>query len=174
MAGSNTLARDYTPPADIEPLVAGLLTTLHERHVDMADLVGGLPAGALDWRPGPEMNSLAGLALHILEDEEFVARVAAGESLSWHGENGSSLELTADEARVVAAIEAVDALLKQVLPGLPAARYGDTQPGEDRTIGSALIEEFDHSAMHYGQMQLTRHLFELAHPRAPTTYKHWR
>jgi len=41
-------------------------------------------------------------------------------------------------------------------------------------VGQALVEDLDHVATHLGQMQLTRHLFEVSHPAAPRTYEHWR
>jgi hypothetical protein len=36
------------------------------------------------------------------------------------------------------------------------------------------VEDLDHVAVHHGQMQLKRHLYEAAHLEVPATYEHWR
>ncbi len=164
----------YAPPPGTHPLLAGLLCTMHERHFDMLNLVSGLPAGALSWAPGPEMTCLAGLAAHILEVEVFAGRVAAGEDPRWEGGNGPRPHGEDDTAAIAGAIVDADRFLKGVLGALTGEALSRPQPGEDRPAGAAVVEEFDHAAMHYGQMQLTRHLWEAAHPGFAATYSHWR
>jgi uncharacterized damage-inducible protein DinB len=167
----------YEAPRGLPPLLRGLLTTCHERHVDMLNLVAGLPDDALNWRPIPDSASLAGLALHILDVEDYLAALARGEDREWTGENGSRMDEFATADAVSAAIEAVDASLKAALESVTLARLERVEPqqaGAERSIGEALVEDLDHSAMHYGHMQLTRHAWEAAHPEAPATYEHWR
>jgi len=166
--------REYTVPETVHPLMAGMLTVTHDRHADMLDLIGGLPPDALHWTPGPSMSSLAGLTRHIMDVWVSTARVAAGDLPAWHGENGALLDATDDAPTLIACITERDAYCKRVLPTLPAARLFACWPGDaTRTIGRSLIEEGDHSAMHYGQMQLTRHLYEQAHPEFASRYVHW-
>jgi hypothetical protein len=165
---------DYSVPPGLPALLAGLLTTTHERHTDLVALVSGVPPGGLTWVPGPEAAHISGLVMHILEVEEYLARVAADEEVEWAGTNGSSMDVALDEAGLVARITEVDGLLKQALEQVPAERLGAMQPGGDRTVGSMLVEDLDHSAMHYGQVQLTRHLYELANPEFRSRYEHWR
>ena len=164
----------YEPPQALPPLLRGLLTTTHERHTDMANLVAGLPEGALDWRPFADAASLAGLALHILDVEEYLAGLARGEAPEWQGENGSRMDEAADEEQLLAEITRVDAVLLRSLEGIAAETLLALQPGGSRSVGEALAEDLDHSAMHYGHMQLTRHAWEAAHPQAPPSYAHWR
>jgi hypothetical protein len=165
----------YEPPAHLPPLLRGLLTTCRERHVDMANLVAGLPAGALEWRPFPESASLAGLALHILDVEDYLAKLVCGVAVEWTGENGSRMDEPASSEDIIAAIERVDASLTWALESAPAADFARPHPGaQGRTVGQALVEDLDHAAMHYGHMQLTRHAWEAAHPEAERTYVHWR
>nr|MBC8492461.1 DUF1572 family protein [Chloroflexota bacterium] len=38
---------------------------LQALHADIERTIAGLPQAALDWAPGPEMNSLAVLAVHV-------------------------------------------------------------------------------------------------------------
>ena len=140
----------------------------------MANLIAGLPQEALDWRPVALSASLAGLVLHITEVECFIARVGAGAEERWTGENGSRMEDRATDGELREAILAADVRLKAILEAISPSRLAEMQPGEPRTIGEMLVEDLDHAAMHYGQMQLTRHLWEAAHPGFEGTYTHWR
>ena len=167
------MERDYAPPSDIHPLLQGMLTVAHERHVDMSDLVSGLPDGALDWWPSEGTNSLAGLVRHILADERAVVLAAGGATGEWDGTQGAHLDESGTERELIEAIDSCDALVKTVLPGLAATDLAREQPGQSRSFGRALAEEFEHSAMHYGHMQMIRLLWEQAHPGAPRTYRHW-
>lgn len=167
--------RDYTPPEAVHPLMAGLLTTMHERHVDMRDLVRDLPPDALVWTPGPQTSALSGLVRHVMDVWVSTVRVAASELPAWHGENGALLDATDDAPALVACIAAGDALSKRLLPALTDARLREPWPGsDDRSIGMALIEESDHSTLHYGHMQITRHLYEQTYPAFVSGYNHWR
>ncbi len=167
------MERAYTPPQGQHPLLRGLLTTAHDRHVDMADLVTGLPEGALDWQPAPDAPSLAGLVTHILHVERSMALEAATGNESWEHADGHGTDARGDEASLLALIDDADAVIKRAIESLDdSVLVRVTQP-DDRTVGSGLLEEFDHSSMHYGQMQLTRLLWEHAHPEHPRTYEHW-
>lgn len=165
---------DYAPPATLPALLRALLTTSHERHWDMQQLVSGLPREALDWRPAPEAASLGGLALHIVDVELYVARLAAGIEGPWAGENGSRMDESGDCEELLAAIDAADQQLKEALAGLTAERLESAGPGGEGTLGEALAGDLDHSAMHYGHLQLTRHLWEASHPDWESGYIHWR
>jgi uncharacterized damage-inducible protein DinB len=171
---ANPLDPAWLAPAGLEPLLRAHVTTTHERHLDMINLVRDLSPAALDWRPAVHSASLAGLVLHVVDVETYIARAAAGEEVEWAGENGSRMDESAAAQELVAALQAVDALLKGVLVGLTAERLAALAPGGARTIGEMLGEDLDHSSMHYGHMQLTRHLWEEAHPEFESEYTHWR
>ena len=136
----------------------------------MLNLVSGLPREALDWRPAADAASLAGLALHILDVEGYLASLARGDEIAWAGENGSRMGETATDAELVAAIGGVDAAIKHAFAAMDAERT----TGDSRAVGAVIGEEIDHVSMHYGQMQLTRHLWEATHPESPSDYRHWR
>ena len=155
-------------------LLGPLLSTMRERHADLVNLLAGLPQGALDWRPAIAAGSLAGITGHILVVEEAALRLAAGEAIPWPGANGEGMGDHRTEAELLAGLAALDALAARAVLALTAARLAEPQPGEERTIGAMLVEEFDHCAMHYGQAQLTRHLWEAANPSWVSPYVHWR
>ncbi|MEX0782306.1 MAG: DinB family protein, partial [Dehalococcoidia bacterium] len=167
-----TFDPDYTAPEGLPALLSGLLTTAHERHMDLIALVSDLAAEALEWAPGPEAAHISGLVMHILEVEEYLAAVASGQDVEWAGTNGSSMDIAVEAPDLVERVTSVDASLKAALATIPRGRLDTMQPGGDRTVGSMLMEDLDHSAMHYGQVQLTRHLYELAHPEFASGYEH--
>lgn len=174
MALSNPLSGAYSPPTDLHPLLAGILTTTHERHVDMINLVHDLPDGALQWTPGPQMSSLGGLVRHMMDDATEFARSLAGIPNGWPGVNGEYLDSSGTAAELVALIVDGDALLKRVYASLTVERLRAAHPASGTAIGRELVEMADHCGLHYGQMQITRHLYELAHPEFVSRYVHWR
>jgi hypothetical protein len=139
----------------------------------MIDLVNDVPDEALTWRPAPGASHLAGLVHHITEVELFTVRAADGDDTPWHGRDGSSLERDADAAALIELIVTADRAMFGILEALPVDRLREPQSGHDRTFGSALVEESDHSAIHVGQMQLTRHLWAAAHSDVSDAYEHW-
>lgn len=159
--------------AHLSPFHRALLTTTRERHEDMANLVRGLPGGGLTWSPGGNAPALAGLALHILDVERYLVALASGQDIEWTGEDGSRILEEATEGELLAAIDETDRQLTEALEHASEERLAANQPGETRTVGEALVEDLDHSAVHLGQMQLTRNLYEAAHPDEPRTYDHW-
>jgi hypothetical protein len=171
---ANPLPEEYRAPERVTPLLAGILTTTHERHVDMINLIRDLPDDALTWRPGPAMSSLAGLVRHVMDDETQFVRSVAGMPNGWPGSNGKWMDAAGTAAELVALIADGDALLKAVYPGLSAAQMRLPHPAIGTPIGQELVQAADHCAMHYGHMQITRHLYELAHPDFVSGYHHWR
>ena len=72
------------------------------------------------------------------------------------------------------AIVDLEARMRAMFASIDDARLEASAPGGGQTLGQALLEDLDHCAIHHGQAQLTRNLWEAAHPDAPKTYEHWR
>jgi len=167
------LVDEYEPSSNLPAVVRAMLGTTHDRHLDLAGLVGGLPDEALAWTPCADAPALAGLVLHILDVEGHLVAIAAGEDDHWAGENGSHIldSATAEELRD--AIAALSVKIRGAFASIDEARLEALAPGAGRPVGEALLEDLDHCAIHHGQAQLTRNLWE-THPGAPRTYEHWR
>jgi hypothetical protein len=149
------------------------MSTTHDRHLDLAALIHGLGDEDLSWTPCADAPALAGLVLHILDIEGHLAAIANGEDDHWTGENGSRIldSATSDELR--AAIDAVDARIWTAFASLDEARLEAPVSGDERLV-EALLEDLDHCALHHGQAQLTRNMWEATHPDVPKSYEHWR
>jgi len=156
----------HEAPAGMPPAVGALRSTTQDRHRDMTNLVRGLPREALAWVPADGASSLAGLTLHILDVERYLTALVTGEDIGWTGELGTRIQETAADHELVAAIAARDEELGDALERLDADRWS--------SLAGDLLEDLDHVAVHLGQMQLTRNLYEAVHPEAAGEYEHWR
>ena len=55
----------------MDPIFAAVLTRLKEMHEQYFEYMDGLSTDELDWSPGPEMNSLCVLGVHVTAAERF-------------------------------------------------------------------------------------------------------
>lgn len=135
-----------------------------EIHTDLARAVEGLPTEALDWRPGPETNSINVLVVHLTAAERFwIGAVALGEQTDRvRNEEFLARGLTSDELKQ--RLAEADAYLGQSLPRFTLANLDSmhTSPRNNRefSIGWCLLHALEHSALHLGHIQLTRQLWE--------------
>ena len=62
----------------MQPVFSDYMTLLEQRHHEILQALGGLPPAALDWTPGPEMNSISVLIFHLTGAERYwIGDVAA-------------------------------------------------------------------------------------------------
>lgn len=174
---------EQDPPQTLDPVPATVATrwlspvirVMHERHEDMLALASGLPAGGLEWQASDAVPSIGGIASHILLVEDYAIRTVAGEVLEgWTGENGQDIDLESSEAEICSRITELDARAKAILSETGEQTLRSRHEGNGRSLFDVLAEEMDHVAMHYGQMQIARQLFEDAHPDFLSEYEHWR
>ena len=131
----------------------GLLEGLQRRlHKDVQDL----PAEAMDWLPGPQMNSVAVLLAHItgvlsegidIALDEPPGRVRAQEFQTrdvLSAEMLRRLDAVIDYAR--------DALPRLGLEDLDKERNDDDGP---ISCGMALLHALEHAYLHLGHLQVT-------------------
>jgi hypothetical protein len=142
--------------AEPNPLTSGLLTIVEENHIDMAALVKGVPIEGLKWMPVKETPHLSGHVLHVLEVEDYMARVLGGEEVEWTRPLGSSLSFVMPAPKLVERIGETDLRLRTAILRCPPERLALPQPGGERLIGEMLVEDLAHSSQHLGHMQLTR------------------
>jgi hypothetical protein len=145
-----------------------LIDRFAELHADLAKAVDGLPVEALDWTPGPEMNSICVLVVHLTGAEHYwLCDVAWGEpSGRVRAEEFGVHGLTAEElkTRITAAdVCTRKALAKFSLGDLDAERKSSRNNKAFR-VGWCLMHALEHSSLHLGHVQLTRQLWEQKKP----------
>lgn len=148
----------------IQSLRDGFKQVLAEQHNAWRQVLDGLSPEALNWSPGPEMNSIAVLVTHSLGAEEFLIATAVGETV----QRDREAEFRAEASDVATLLRLLDesgartaALLDRVTPeDLSTIR----QPAGDRLNRRHpgiwwLLHAIEHSREHLGQAMLTRQLY---------------
>lgn len=171
-------AERYRVPEGTLPLLAGVLYSLDAMHANMVAMLQDLPPDAVSWKPGDEMGSLGGIVRHTCYCEEYAIRAAAGEDAPYDRRtNAAQWEATDDAAALIAAIRECDAMAKRLLPPMTVADLGRELAiwgGPERaSAGILLADALSHSSMHWGHLQMTRQLWERAHPEFVGTYTRW-
>ena len=131
----------------------GLLEGLQRRlHTDVRDL----PTEAMDWSPGPDMNSVAVLLAHIagllhegidLAMDDPPSRVRAQEFQT----------RSVVSAEMLRRLDAVIDYARSALPRLGLEDLDKERTDEDGTItcGWALLHALEHAYLHLGHLQVT-------------------
>ena len=135
-----------------------LLEKLGELHGEVLKAIDSLPAEALDWSPGPEMNSLTVLAVHLMGAERYwIGDVVQGDPSFRNREaefQVKGLEAAALKQRLtdLDAYEAA-ALGKLRLRDLDEVRVSP-RDGKQVTVGWALLHPLQHTGQHVGHIQV--------------------
>lgn len=173
------IAEPYTVPEGTLPLLGGILNMMHFAHRNMCAIVEDLPPEALAWKPGPAMSSLAGIVAHTMYCESYAYQRAAGEDVQWDEAVMNTQAWESDDSAdgAIARIAEGDAVMKRILPVMTVAGMGGrfTAWGQETTQsgGDLIAVAAAHTAMHWGHMQMTRQLWEQAHPEFVGTYTRW-
>ena len=137
---------------------------LQQSHDDILEELEGLPSDALDWSPGPDMNSISVLVFHLTGAERYwIGDVAAQDPK----ERDRDAEFRVHDV-------GADILKKRLGDNLEYARNVlenftvqdlettrvSARDGRTFTVAWALLHALEHSALHLGQIQLTRQLWE--------------
>ena len=133
-------------------------------HQEIGATVDGLPLAAIDWTPGPEMNSLGILMAHVAGSEKhWFGDVIAGE----HTGRDREAEFRSrgrDAAALRAGLQEMltygrSVVAKLQLADLTAERVSHPD-GRTMPVGSCLLHILRHAAEHAGHMQITRQIWE--------------
>ena len=146
------------------PFYETLFDRFHELHADIEQELDALPAAALDWKPGVEMNSVSVILSHIIGAERFlIGDVVMGEpsnrnrEAEFHVAGVSKQDLlqrlTATEDYMKGAFENLS------LADLETQR---THPrhGNQVRVAWAILHALEHAATHVGHIQLTVQMWQ--------------
>lgn len=123
-----------------------------------------LPAEALDWVPGADMNSFVVLVVHTTAATRFwVGDAALGDpSNRDRAAEFQAKGLTHDELK--ARFAALESYAAGALERLTPADFAATSPvqysGKPVTKGWALLHALEHVGLHLGHAQITRQLWQ--------------
>jgi uncharacterized damage-inducible protein DinB len=141
-----------------------LFDRFHELHTDLGKTIDGLPIEALDWVAGPDMSSISIMVVHLAGAERYwIGAVALGESTDRVREQEFEVkDLSPDELRT--RLTEADEYARGALSRFSLTDLEETRrsPRNEKTfrVGWCLMHALEHSALHLGQVQLTRQLWE--------------
>ncbi|MHB8644687.1 MAG: DinB family protein, partial [Thermomicrobiales bacterium] len=177
---SVNIAAQYTVPEGTLPLLAGILQMMDFAHRNMTQIIADLPDEALVWQPASDMGSLSGIICHTMYCETYAIRRAAGEDVSYDGkiddaeEENSTWRTAEGREALIARIAGGDAIMKRILPVMTVAAMEERFPawGANAIVsgGDLIAKATTHTTMHWGHMQMTRQLWEQAHPEFHGSY----
>jgi uncharacterized damage-inducible protein DinB len=133
-------------------------------HEGIEKTIEGLPLEAIDWIPGPEMNSLGILMAHVAGSENhWLGDVVAGEATGRDRE-AEFRTRGRDAAALLAGLDEMltygrSVVAKLQLADLTAERVSHPD-GRTMPVGSCLLHILRHAAEHAGHMQITRQIWE--------------
>ena len=151
----------------MDAMFAGVLQRLAEMHQQYFEYMDGLTIEELDWSPGPEMNSLCVLAVHVTAAERF-----------WIGIGINDLSKRNRPAEFLASGYALDALksrfdsnlafYREAFEAQALSRLSEVvdisdfmdRPSQEVSRAYALTRGLDHTAEHLGHAGITRQLLE--------------
>jgi len=132
----------------------------------IAGLIAGLSAEALNWRPLPgtgdhATNSLAALAAHTAGAEHFWISEVIGGRPATRDREAELATLAASAAEIVRLLEDTERETRGVLLTLKDPDLKDTRQTAGRTLAVrwCLLHVIDHTSLHLGHMQITIQLW---------------
>jgi len=139
------------------------LNLLEACHNNILQALDGLPPAALDWSPGPDMNSISVLVFHLTGAERFwIGDVAARDPSDRDRDAEFRVHNVAVDilkARLANNLEyarnTLDTFTIQDLETIVPAR-----DGHEFSVAWALLHALDHANVHLGQIEITRQLWE--------------
>ncbi len=152
------------------------MQAIFEAYLDRLDMlqdelrckITGLSNEALDWSPGPEMNSLAVLAAHTIGSTRYwIGDVIARDDS--HRDRAAEFRTRGVDAEALlnrweAVLQHSRGVVQQLaLPDLEATRIAN-RDGREVTVAWALTHALEHLAIHVGHMQIMRDLWERRPP----------
>lgn len=144
------------------------LLFLEAQHQKIGQLLAGLPAAALNWRPlaegGESTNSIAVLVTHTLGAERYwLGEIFGGRPIARNRE--AEFVVTVDDpAALPRALAEADRFARAALTETPPGRLEEIMParGEMVTGRWAALHALEHTALHLGHLQLTAQLWQAA------------
>ena len=145
----------------IEKIKEGMRQIFHDQHKRWREVVTGLDAEAMNWKPGEETNSIAVLVAHTCDAERFLMATALGITVDRDREAKFRTVVTgADELlKIIDKTEAeIDDYIDRLNGDLLAAEH--SLPRRTHTGAWWAFHALEHSTEHIGQALLTRQMYE--------------
>ncbi len=148
----------------MQPFFEAYVDRIEFLHKEVERALIGLPQAALDWTLGPEMNSLAVLAIHLAGSEQFRIGDLTGRGTSQRDRDAEfrtrNLDVEALKQRLASVLADSRSTLETLtLEDLATTRVSPAD-GKTYTLAWLLNQTLMHTALHVGHMQIMRQLWD--------------
>lgn len=135
-----------------------MLEQFRELHTEVVKALDELPPEAMDWSPGPEMNSISVLVMHFTGAERYyVGDVACGDP-SFRDREAEFRTKGMDAAALKQRIADLDAYEATAFESLKVRDLEtfkvSPRNGQTVTVAYALLHALDHTAVHIGHIEI--------------------
>jgi hypothetical protein len=143
---------------------AAYLKELEGLYAGIGKAIDGLPQEALDWAPGPQMNSINVLVAHMTGSQRFLVGDMIGDIPSHRNRDAEFAAQGGDAGQIIARLNEAMAVTLSAFENLSAADLESTQPraknGRSFTVAAAMVHALAHSGVHAGHIEMTRQLWD--------------
>jgi hypothetical protein len=141
-----------------------LADRFHELHGDIQRDLDALPPQALDWKPGPEMNSISVIIVHLTGAERFLVGDVVMQESSNRDREAEFRIAGMSKADLIQRINDTEAYLRAAfeklsLSDLEAERI-HPRHGDQVSVSWAILHALEHTATHVGHINLTVQLWQ--------------
>ncbi len=147
----------------VEKFFEEYLATLETCHTNILKTVEELSKSALDWSPGPDMNSIAVLIYHLTGAERFWIGDVVAQTPSGRDRDAEfkvkDVGLDVLKSRLDKNLDYVRGAM-QKLPLADLAETRVTPDGRTVTVAWALLHAVEHSGIHRGHIEIMRQLWQ--------------
>jgi uncharacterized damage-inducible protein DinB len=145
----------------MDAICTAALAKFRQQEAEFRRVVTGLSDEALNWRPGPQTNSLAVLVAHTWGAAQMHTARASGTEIA--RDRDAEFRVVLNETQCVALLNAAALRVADFVAAIESGTYGDARrdsEGEEITVADCLIHALEHTQEHLGQAYLTRQLWE--------------
>ncbi|MBC8247841.1 MAG: DinB family protein [Deltaproteobacteria bacterium] len=145
----------------VEEIKEGLRRIFQDQHNRWREVVTGLDAAALNWKPGEDTNSLAALVAHTCDAERFLMATALGITIDREREAKFRTVVTGTDEllKLIDETEAeTDGYIDRLNNDMLVAEH--SLPGRTQTGIWWALHGIEHSTEHIGQALLTRQMYD--------------
>lgn len=149
-------------------LYEALLDRFQDLHREILKALNELPPEALDWKPGPETNSLTVLIVHLSGAERYwIGDVAQGDS-SQRDRNAEFQVRGLNRDVLKKRIEDLDVYEKATFAEMGLGELEEervsARDGRKYSVAWALSHALEHTAVHVGHIQMLSQLWQERQP----------
>lgn len=152
----------------MEPFFKDYLQRLNKLHTDIRMEIQDLSQEGLNWKPSPEMNSMAVIITHLVGAERYWIGDIAGQKSSNRDRDSEFRVKDMDADTLQGMLASADTFAAQVIGRLVLNDLNSDRsvPGNQQsfTVGRALLHALEHTGLHLGHIQIQRQMWDQSHP----------